>query len=44
MKLSVLDQAPIISGHSAAQGIQNTLKLARLESCELQAGAFGQRH
>ena len=29
MKLSVLDQSPIISGHSAAQAIAETLKLAR---------------
>lgn len=29
MKLSVLDQSPIISGHSAAQAIDETLKLAR---------------
>jgi luciferase family oxidoreductase group 1 len=29
MKLSVLDQSPIISGHSAAQAIEETLKLAR---------------
>ena len=30
MKLSVLDQSPILSGHSAAQAIAETLKLARL--------------
>src|SRR5471030_2211259 len=30
MKLSVLDQSPIISGHSAAQALEETLKLARL--------------
>jgi luciferase family oxidoreductase group 1 len=29
MKLSVLDQSPIISGHSAAQALEETLKLAR---------------
>jgi len=29
MKLSILDQSPIISGHSAAQAIDETLKLAR---------------
>lgn len=29
MKLSILDQSPIISGHSAAQAIAETLKLAR---------------
>ena len=29
MKLSVLDQSPIISGHSAAQAIEETLRLAR---------------
>lgn len=29
MKLSVLDQSPIISGHTAAQAIDETLKLAR---------------
>ena len=29
MKLSILDQSPIISGHSAAQAIEETLKLAR---------------
>jgi len=29
MKLSVLDQSPIIAGHSAAQAIGETLKLAR---------------
>ena len=29
MKLSVLDQSPIIAGHSAAQAIQETLKLAK---------------
>ena len=29
MKLSVLDQSPVISGHSAAQAIEETLKLAR---------------
>jgi len=29
MKLSVLDQSPIISGHSAAQAIEETLGLAR---------------
>lgn len=29
MKLSVLDQSPIISGHSAAQAIGETIKLAR---------------
>jgi luciferase family oxidoreductase group 1 len=29
MKLSVLDQSPIIAGHSAAQAIAETLKLAR---------------
>jgi len=29
MKLSVLDQSPIISGHSAAQAIAETLRLAR---------------
>ena len=29
MKLSILDQSPIISGHSAAQAIAATLKLAR---------------
>ena len=29
MKLSVLDQSPIISGHSAAQAIEETIKLAR---------------
>jgi luciferase family oxidoreductase group 1 len=29
MKLSVLDQSPIIAGHSAAQAIDATLKLAR---------------
>jgi luciferase family oxidoreductase group 1 len=29
MKLSVLDQSPIIAGHSAAQALQETLKLAR---------------
>jgi len=29
MKLSVLDQSPVISGHSAAQAIAETLKLAR---------------
>jgi len=29
MKLSVLDQSPIISGHSAAQAVGETLKLAR---------------
>ena len=29
MKLSILDQSPIISGHSAAQALEETLKLAR---------------
>jgi luciferase family oxidoreductase group 1 len=29
MKLSVLDQSPIISGHTAAQAIEETLRLAR---------------
>jgi luciferase family oxidoreductase group 1 len=29
VKLSILDQSPIISGHSAAQAIEETLKLAR---------------
>ena len=29
MKLSILDQSPIISGHGAAQAIEETLKLAR---------------
>lgn len=29
MKLSVLDQSPIISGHGAAQAIEETVKLAR---------------
>ena len=29
MKLSVLDQSPIISGHTAAQALHETLKLAR---------------
>src|SRR6185436_16996057 len=29
MKLSILDQSPIIAGHSAAQAIGETLKLAR---------------
>jgi luciferase family oxidoreductase group 1 len=29
MKLSVLDQSPIIAGHSAAQALQATLELAR---------------
>jgi len=29
MKLSVLDQSPIIAGHSAAQAVQETLRLAR---------------
>jgi luciferase family oxidoreductase group 1 len=29
MKLSVLDQSPIIAGHSAAQAIEATLRLAR---------------
>src|SRR5258706_13266053 len=29
MKLSVLDQSPVIAGHSAAQAIEETLKLAR---------------
>jgi len=29
VKLSILDQSPIISGHSAAQAIAETLKLAR---------------
>ena len=29
MKLSILDQSPIISGHSAAQAIAETLRLAR---------------
>ena len=29
MKLSILDQSPIISGHTAAQAIEETLKLAR---------------
>ena len=29
MKLSVLDQSPIIAGHSAAQALQETLRLAR---------------
>jgi luciferase family oxidoreductase group 1 len=29
MKLSILDQSPIIAGHSAAQAIEETLKLAR---------------
>ena len=29
MKLSVLDQSPIIAGHSAAQALDETLKLAR---------------
>ena len=29
MKLSILDQSPVISGHSAAQAIEETLKLAR---------------
>jgi luciferase family oxidoreductase group 1 len=29
VKLSILDQSPIISGHSAAQAIDETLKLAR---------------
>ena len=29
MKLSILDQSPIISGHSAAQAIDETLKLAK---------------
>jgi luciferase family oxidoreductase group 1 len=29
MKLSILDQSPIISGHSAAQAIEETLRLAR---------------
>ena len=29
MKLSVLDQSPIISGHSAARAIEETLRLAR---------------
>lgn len=29
MKLSVLDQSPIISGHGAAQAVAETLKLAR---------------
>ena len=29
MKLSILDQSPIISGHSAAQALQETLALAR---------------
>ena len=29
VKLSILDQSPIISGHSAAQALEETLKLAR---------------
>ncbi len=29
MKLAILDQSPIISGHSAAQALEETLKLAR---------------
>ena len=29
MKLSILDQTPIIAGHSAAQAIEETLRLAR---------------
>ena len=29
MKLSVLDQSPVISGHSAAQAIEETIRLAR---------------
>ena len=29
MKLSVLDQSPIISGHGAAEAIEETLQLAR---------------
>ncbi len=29
MKLSVLDQSPVIAGHSAAQALDETLKLAR---------------
>ncbi|MSQ62221.1 MAG: LLM class flavin-dependent oxidoreductase [Betaproteobacteria bacterium] len=29
MRLSILDQSPIISGHSAARAIEETLKLAR---------------
>ena len=29
MKLSVLDQSPIISGHTAREAIEETLKLAR---------------
>ena len=29
MKLSILDQSPVISGHSAAQAIEETLALAR---------------
>ena len=29
MKLSILDQSPVISGHSAAQAIEETLRLAR---------------
>jgi luciferase family oxidoreductase group 1 len=29
MKLSILDQSPIIAGHSAAQALEETLKLAR---------------
>jgi luciferase family oxidoreductase group 1 len=29
MKLSILDQSPVIAGHSAAQAIEETLKLAR---------------
>ena len=29
MKLSILDQSPIVSGHSAAQALEETLRLAR---------------
>jgi hypothetical protein len=29
MKLSILDPSPIIAGHSAAQALEETLKLAR---------------
>ena len=29
MRLSVLDQSPIISGHTAAQAVHETLRLAK---------------
>lgn len=44
MRVSVLDQSPVITGHSPAQAVHETITGSydsRLRSYELLAGAFG---